>query len=326
MARVDGTGYHFERVQPVDMFPHTTHVETVVVLARGGRTERAVTSRCPRFTVQQYDQRSGDRQIGPHAAGGGIRPRPDDAAQLRQLHRPLRPSRPSRRASRTRCRSPTPKSGSSAARSWSRTFVISPIFGWLGDRLLADEADGGRRRRSGAWRRPAADWPAASGRCCSPRGRWGSAKRRTPPSRRRSSPTTTRPSGAVASSPSSTWPSRSAAPSATCSAARSSRTSAGAPPSSPSGLPGLLLALLTLTAPDPPRGINDEPAASRRDPAGSYLHSLLLLARNRDYVMAVARLRRLHVCRRRHVVLGADLPDREHCDGAGRAELRARRR
>ena len=52
------------------------------------------------------------------------------------------------------------------------------------------------------------------------------------------------------------------------------------------GLPGLLLALLTLTAPDPPRGINDRPSASR-EPAGSYRHSLGLLARNRDYVLAV---------------------------------------
>jgi MFS transporter, Spinster family, sphingosine-1-phosphate transporter len=52
------------------------------------------------------------------------------------------------------------------------------------------------------------------------------------------------------------------------------------------GLPGLLLSLLTLTAPDPPRGINDQPAASTEQP-GSYLHSLGLLARNRDYVMAV---------------------------------------
>ena len=40
MARVGGTGYDFERVQPVDMFPHTTHVETVVTLVRGGRAER----------------------------------------------------------------------------------------------------------------------------------------------------------------------------------------------------------------------------------------------------------------------------------------------
>ena len=53
------------------------------------------------------------------------------------------------------------------------------------------------------------------------------------------------------------------------------------------GLPGLLLALLTLTASDPPRGINDTPAAAR-ETSGSYAHSLLLLARNRDYVMAVA--------------------------------------
>jgi 23S rRNA (uracil1939-C5)-methyltransferase len=37
MALVAGTGYHFERVQPVDMFPHTAHVETVVVLAREDR-------------------------------------------------------------------------------------------------------------------------------------------------------------------------------------------------------------------------------------------------------------------------------------------------
>jgi MFS transporter, Spinster family, sphingosine-1-phosphate transporter len=53
------------------------------------------------------------------------------------------------------------------------------------------------------------------------------------------------------------------------------------------GLPGLLLALLTLTASDPPRGINDEPAAAA-EAAGSYKDSLRLLARNRDYVMAVA--------------------------------------
>jgi MFS transporter, Spinster family, sphingosine-1-phosphate transporter len=52
------------------------------------------------------------------------------------------------------------------------------------------------------------------------------------------------------------------------------------------GLPGLILALLTLSAPDPPRGINDAPAAAAEQ-AGSYLHALGLLARNRDYVMAV---------------------------------------
>ena len=28
-------GYRAERILPVDMFPHTDHVETVVVLARG---------------------------------------------------------------------------------------------------------------------------------------------------------------------------------------------------------------------------------------------------------------------------------------------------
>ncbi len=51
------------------------------------------------------------------------------------------------------------------------------------------------------------------------------------------------------------------------------------------GLPGLLLALLTLTAPDPPRGINDGASAPRA--AGSYWHSLGLLLHNRDYVLAV---------------------------------------
>src|SRR5512135_473220 len=55
------------------------------------------------------------------------------------------------------------------------------------------------------------------------------------------------------------------------------------------GLPGLLLALLVLTAPDPPRGINDEPSASAREAAaGSYWQSLGSLARNRDYVLALA--------------------------------------
>jgi MFS transporter, Spinster family, sphingosine-1-phosphate transporter len=52
------------------------------------------------------------------------------------------------------------------------------------------------------------------------------------------------------------------------------------------GLPGLLLALLTMTAPDPPRGINDGPSASVERP-GSYVRTLGLLARNRDYVLAV---------------------------------------
>jgi MFS family permease len=51
------------------------------------------------------------------------------------------------------------------------------------------------------------------------------------------------------------------------------------------GLPGLLLALLTLSAPDPPRGVLD--AAPPEAPVGSYAQILLLLARNRIYLLAV---------------------------------------
>jgi 23S rRNA (uracil1939-C5)-methyltransferase len=34
LARIVGHGYRIERLQPVDMFPHTAHVETVAVLTR----------------------------------------------------------------------------------------------------------------------------------------------------------------------------------------------------------------------------------------------------------------------------------------------------
>jgi MFS family permease len=51
------------------------------------------------------------------------------------------------------------------------------------------------------------------------------------------------------------------------------------------GLPGLLLAALTLTAPDPPRGINDDPGELVHDePLG---RTLAVLARNRGYVLTV---------------------------------------
>jgi predicted MFS family arabinose efflux permease len=51
------------------------------------------------------------------------------------------------------------------------------------------------------------------------------------------------------------------------------------------GLPGLVLALLTLTLADPPRGINDEPETAA--PPESYAESLRALVRNADYVRAV---------------------------------------
>ena len=55
------------------------------------------------------------------------------------------------------------------------------------------------------------------------------------------------------------------------------------------GLPGVALALLALTAPDPPRGINDQPdqKPDPKAPPASYLQTLLVLGRNRQYVLAV---------------------------------------
>ena len=35
---VDG-GYSIQKVQPIDMFPQTAHVETVVLLSKGGKDE-----------------------------------------------------------------------------------------------------------------------------------------------------------------------------------------------------------------------------------------------------------------------------------------------
>ena len=51
------------------------------------------------------------------------------------------------------------------------------------------------------------------------------------------------------------------------------------------GLPGLVLASLTLTAPDPPRGIQDE--GSDPAPVGSLREALTALLRNRLYVLTV---------------------------------------
>lgn len=38
---LEGLGYHVEKIQPVDMFPHTRHIETVVLLKKGSGTEAA---------------------------------------------------------------------------------------------------------------------------------------------------------------------------------------------------------------------------------------------------------------------------------------------
>jgi MFS family permease len=51
------------------------------------------------------------------------------------------------------------------------------------------------------------------------------------------------------------------------------------------GLPGVLLALLTLTAPDPPRGINDDPGQLVSEQP--LLPTLRALATNRTYVLTV---------------------------------------
>ncbi|MEK6630355.1 MAG: MFS transporter, partial [Acidobacteriota bacterium] len=55
------------------------------------------------------------------------------------------------------------------------------------------------------------------------------------------------------------------------------------------GLPGVALALLALTAPDPPRGINDQPdqKPDLEAPQASYMTTLVVLGRNRQYVLAV---------------------------------------
>ena len=36
---LEENGFHVEKVQPVDMFPNTVHVETVVLLSKGGKDE-----------------------------------------------------------------------------------------------------------------------------------------------------------------------------------------------------------------------------------------------------------------------------------------------
>jgi MFS family permease len=54
------------------------------------------------------------------------------------------------------------------------------------------------------------------------------------------------------------------------------------------GVPGILLALLALTVPDPPRGINDpEDRRPGAGPPSSYAETLGVLARNQKYVLAV---------------------------------------
>ena len=35
LGKLRREGYKAERIQPVDMFPHTTHIETVILLSKG---------------------------------------------------------------------------------------------------------------------------------------------------------------------------------------------------------------------------------------------------------------------------------------------------
>jgi hypothetical protein len=47
-ARAAGASYAIPRVQPIDMFPHTPHLEAVAVLERGDASDRPLqTARAP---------------------------------------------------------------------------------------------------------------------------------------------------------------------------------------------------------------------------------------------------------------------------------------
>ena len=44
LAELRRHDYHVDSIEPVDMFPHTKHVETVVLMTRTGRTESRMLS------------------------------------------------------------------------------------------------------------------------------------------------------------------------------------------------------------------------------------------------------------------------------------------
>jgi 23S rRNA (uracil1939-C5)-methyltransferase len=86
LARIVAHGYQVSSIQPVDMFPHTPHIETVVVLERRRIRGHAESSVCGSGGRVPADAHAGGRPAGPA---------PGRVAQYgaRRAHRPERTGR-----------------------------------------------------------------------------------------------------------------------------------------------------------------------------------------------------------------------------------------